>query len=95
MMPSNPLTEALREFRTYRPKNHTEWLSYVETSAKQLGVLNFALEDSLSKFYLIQNLDKNREFRTLHWDLTRAYIITKSKHPLATGGTPIISWLPN
>jgi len=27
--------------------------------------------------------------------MTKAYIIMKSKHPMATGGTPIISWLPN
>ena len=94
-MPSNPLTEALRDFRSYRPRNHTDWLSYVESSAKELGVLKYAMEDSVSQYHLIENLDKNREFRTIHWDLTKTYIITKSKHPLATGGAPIISWLPN
>ena len=30
MMPSNPLTEALKDFRSYRPILHTEWLTYVE-----------------------------------------------------------------
>jgi len=28
-MPINPLTDALKEFRSYRPKNHTEWLTWV------------------------------------------------------------------
>lgn len=95
LMPQNPLTDALRDFRTYRPAHHSEWLSYVEKRANELEVLKFAMEDSVSTFLLISNLDKNRAFRTLHWDLTKAYIITKSKHPMATGGTPIISWLPN
>lgn len=27
--------------------------------------------------------------------MTKGYIIAKSRHPVATGGTPIISWLPN
>lgn len=34
IMPANPLTEILKEFRTYRPVNHTEWLNYVYTEAK-------------------------------------------------------------
>lgn len=33
-MPNNPLTEILKEFRTYRPVNHTEWLNYVYVEAK-------------------------------------------------------------
>lgn len=47
-MPENPLTDALKDFRSYRPKNHSEWLSYVEERAKKLNVLKYALEDSLS-----------------------------------------------
>ena len=59
-MPSNPLTDALREFRSYRPINHTKWLEYVEEKAKEVGVYKYSTEDCLSQFYMIQNLDKNR-----------------------------------
>ena len=31
----------------------------------------------------------------MHWNVTKSYIITKTKHPKATGGTPITTWLPN
>jgi indoleamine 2,3-dioxygenase len=70
-------------------------LTWVQEEAYNANVLGYAMEDSLSSYHLLRNLDKNRKFRTIHWDLTKAYIITKSKHPIATGGTPIISWLPN
>jgi len=94
-MPSNPLTEALKDFRTYRPQGHNDWLSYVEEEAKKANVMNFALEDNISTLHYLENLDQIREFRDRHWRLTMAYIIKYSKHPVATGGTPIITWLPN
>ena len=34
-------------------------------------------------------------FRKKHWNLTKKYIIENTKHPVATGGTPITTWLPN
>jgi indoleamine 2,3-dioxygenase len=29
------------------------------------------------------------------WNLTKEYIIKRTKHPVATGGSPIVTWLPN
>ena len=40
-------------------------------------------------------LDQVREFRWRHWCFTREYIIKKTRHPTATGGSPIVTWLPN
>jgi indoleamine 2,3-dioxygenase len=40
-------------------------------------------------------LDQNREFRSRHWKFTKEYIIKQSKHSVATGGSPIVTWLPN
>lgn len=34
-------------------------------------------------------------FRHTHWGMVKAYIIANTKHPKATGGTPITTWLPN
>ena len=30
-----------------------------------------------------------------HWLFAREYIIKRSSHPTATGGSPIVTWLPN
>lgn len=47
-MPENPLTEILRDFRTYRPKNHNEWLAWLEKEARTLGVKQHCLSDTTS-----------------------------------------------
>ncbi|KAI8913675.1 hypothetical protein EDD86DRAFT_187255 [Gorgonomyces haynaldii] len=94
-MPSNPLTEILRDFRTYRPKNHNEWLAWLEPEARQVGVRKFALSNSNSAVVYLSLLDQVREFRDRHWKFTKEYIIKYSNHPVATGGSPITTWLPN
>jgi indoleamine 2,3-dioxygenase len=94
-MPENPLTTILRDFRSYRPIAHTEWLEFVEEKAKQLGLALFASEDSESSLCLLLMLDQIREFRTRHWNFTKMFIIRNTRHPVATGGSPIITWLPN
>jgi len=94
-LPSNPLTDILKDFRSYRPGNHNEWLAYVETEAGRLGVRNFALGDAASTVLYLANLDMVREFRMRHWNFTKEYIMRFSKHPVATGGSPITTWLPN
>ena len=38
LLPKNPLTEILKDFRRYRPQNHQEWLSYLEKRASDLKV---------------------------------------------------------
>jgi indoleamine 2,3-dioxygenase len=94
-MPVNALTEILREFRSYRPPKHTEWLTFVEKSAKEVGIRKFAIQDPVSTMLYMQVLDQNRDFRNRHWNLTKEYIIKLTQHPRATGGSPILSWLPN
>lgn len=44
-MPENPLTNVLRDFRSYRPTNHREFLEYVQDKSKQVGLKDFALQD--------------------------------------------------
>jgi len=56
-MPSNPLTEILKDFRRYRPDHHTAWLEHVYNTARSVGVKKFALEDNLSALLHIANLD--------------------------------------
>jgi indoleamine 2,3-dioxygenase len=94
-MPKNALTEVLMDFRNYRPGNHNEWLSQVKSRADSLGVAAFARADATSTVLYLQNLDMVREFRMRHWNFTKEYIIQYSKHAVGTGGSPIVTWLPN
>lgn len=94
-MPTNPLTDILKDFRTYRPKSHQDFVQWVEDKARHVGVKNFALEDPNSTVLYLANLDQIGEFRERHWRFTKEYIIKTSKHPVATGGSPITTWLPN
>ena len=94
-LPHNPLTEILKDFRSYRPKQHRDFLEWTERAAKKIGILEYARENSESMVLLLDVADQIRAFRHRHWILTNLYIIRRSKHPVATGGSPIITWLPN
>ncbi|EMD90753.1 hypothetical protein COCHEDRAFT_1215697 [Bipolaris maydis C5] len=94
-MPETPLTDILRDFRQYRPGNHREFLEAVRDSAEEAGVREFAKGDSISAALYLQALDQVRDFRWRHWCFTREYILKHTSHPTATGGSPIVTWLPN
>ncbi|KAK9765080.1 hypothetical protein K7432_006886 [Basidiobolus ranarum] len=94
-MPINPLTEVLRDFRSYRPVNHNRFLKFVEGKAQEVGLRKFAEADGNSGAIYLQVMDQVRDFRHRHWMFTKEYIIKRMKHPVATGGSPIVTWLPN
>jgi len=94
-MPETPLTEILKDFRQYRPGNHRQFLEAVRDSAQKCGVREFAKQDSVSAALYLQALDQVRDFRWRHWCFTREYILKHTSHPTATGGSPIVTWLPN
>lgn len=101
-MPANPLTEILKDFRHYRPRPHREFLAAVREQAAILNIRAFCCPEAatdeqniaLTTRYL-RLLDHVRAFRWRHWLFAREYIIKYSAHPTATGGSPIIRWLPN
>ena len=94
-MPKNPLTDILIDFRNYRPKPHRMFLAYIMSKAAELGVREFCTKDlQLAQLYL-KLLDHVRSFRWRHWLFAREYIIKRTSHPTATGGSPIVTWLPN
>lgn len=103
-MPNNPLTEILRDFRSYRPKPHREFLAWVMSKSAELGVKKYCAnppsDPSAEDAYLLpilylKLLEHVRSFRWRHWLFAREYIIKRSSHPTATGGSPIVTWLPN
>jgi indoleamine 2,3-dioxygenase len=95
LMPENPLTAVLRDFRSYRPTSHREFLEYVQAKAKQVCLKDYAMKDDNSAALYLSNIDQIRAFRHRHWNFTKEYIIKHTSHPVATGGSPIITWLPN
>lgn len=107
-MPETPLTEILKDFREYRPSNHKAFLQYVKERSLELGLKDFALGTSdnartadekellrESRSLWIQILNQVRDFRWRHWCFAREYILKRTSHPTATGGSPIVTWLPN
>ncbi|KAF7594398.1 hypothetical protein BBP40_009379 [Aspergillus hancockii] len=94
-MPSTPLTKILHEFRAYRPLPHREFLAYMNSKAAEVGVRNFVVKDTETAILFLKTLNHVRSFRWRHWLFAREYIIRRTPHPTATGGSPIVTWLPN
>lgn len=108
-LPDTPLTEILRDFREYRPSNHRAFLQMVKERALEADTRGFALAEAAedgasdeeraavveSRRLWLQVLNEVRDFRWRHWCFAREYIIKKTSHPTATGGSPIVTWLPN
>lgn len=110
-MPETPLTEILKDFRSYRPSNHKGFLLHVKETAQALDLKNYALDylsspsstnspehtEALreSRSLWLQILNQVRDFRWRHWCFAREYILKRTSHPTATGGSPIVTWLPN
>ena len=102
-MPNNPLTEILRDFRSYRPKPHRDFLAWVMSKSAEIGVRQYcshptgqsAAENLVLPTLYLKLLEHVRSFRWRHWLFAREYIIKRSTHPTATGGSPIVTWLPN
>lgn len=84
-MPQNPLTEILKDFRSYRPKPHRDYLAYVRLTAAQLGVRAYCVRSTETAVLYLRLLDHVRSFRFRHWLFAREYIIRRSSHPTATG----------
>jgi len=94
-LPENELTTVLREFRQYRPPTQREYIASVEARARLAKVKAFAHADPKSLSLYVLNVDQIREFRNRHWSFTKEYIIRRSSYGIATGGSPILRYLPS
>ncbi|KAK8044705.1 indoleamine 2-3-dioxygenase family protein [Apiospora rasikravindrae] len=100
-----PLMDNFLDFRSYRPGNHREFLEWVAHEQERCGLRAYALSaddavapdpeilESRRLWLKIQN--QVRDFRWRHWCFAREYILKQTSHPTATGGSPIVTWLPN
>ncbi|KDQ21352.1 hypothetical protein BOTBODRAFT_150132 [Botryobasidium botryosum FD-172 SS1] len=94
-LPENELTSVLRDFRRYRPPTQREYIESIEARARLAKVKAFASTDAKSLALYVLNVDQIREFRNRHWSFTKEYIIRRSSYGIATGGSPILRYLPS
>ena len=52
-------------------------------------------DNQLGMYYLMSAYEEIYFFRNGHWQFVQKYIMQNTKYAKATGGTPIISWIPN
>lgn len=65
-MPATPLTAILKDFRSYRPGNHREFLEYVNDCSQALYLKSYAVNDRTSASLYLQILNQVRDFRWRH-----------------------------
>ena len=95
--PSNDLTKYLLDLRSYRPKCIQNFLSDLKDEMKENRLFSYIKKTNNEEglCILIQILDEIYYFRNGHWQFVQKYIMSNTKYAKATGGTPIISWIPN
>ena len=97
--PQNELTHYLHDLRSYRPMCIQSFLEDTRVHfSKKSNSLIERLEQSSNYegiLILLLLLDEIYAFRNGHWQFVQKYIMQNTVYPKATGGTPIISWIPN
>ena len=93
--PSNDLTKYLLDLRSYRPKCIQNFLSDLKDEMDGNRLFNSIKNNEEGMCLLIQILDEIYHFRNGHWQFVQKYIMANTKYAKATGGTPIVSWIPN
>ena len=95
--PTNDLTKYLLDLRSYRPKCIQNFLSDIKSEMGDNRLFNNLKETKNEEGFclLLQILDEIYYFRNGHWQFVQKYIMANTKYAKATGGTPIISWIPN
>ena len=95
--PSNDLTKYLLDLRSYRPKCIQNFLEDIKNEMGNSRLFHGLKESNNVEglCLLIQILDEIYYFRNGHWQFVQKYIMANTKYAKATGGTPIISWIPN
>lgn len=91
--PDNELTRYLIDMRSYRPPPVREFFSDLQNC--NFNLETFAALGRTALIYLLAIVDQIYVFRNGHWQFVQKYILSTTRYPVATGGTPITSWLPN
>lgn len=95
--PENKLTEYLMNLRTYRPKCMQDFFENLNNCTQTKSVKQTLIDSNNvdGLIYLLSVIEQVYFFRNGHWQFVQKYIMANTKYQIATGGTPIISWIPN
>ena len=95
--PTNKLTEYLLDLRSYRPVCVQEFFNDLREHYSTNSIYNKLSEenDAEGLLDLLKIVDEIYLFRNGHWQFVQKYIMENTDYPIATGGTPITSWLIN
>jgi indoleamine 2,3-dioxygenase len=97
--PDNQLTKYLLDLRSYRPKCIQDFFKDLREyySNNKHNIFNYLkmTNNIEGLIYLLQIVDEVYLFRNGHWQFVQKYIMSNTKYSMATGGTPITSWLIN
>lgn len=95
--PTNKLTEYLLDLRSYRPVCVQEFFKDLREvyTAHPLFHMFSQTKDVEGLLDLLKIVDEIYLFRNGHWQFVQKYIMENTDYPVATGGTPITSWLIN
>jgi len=91
--PDNVLTRYLIDMRSYRPAPVRDFFNDLQNCNYDMET--FALIGLEGLIYLLAIVNEIHLFRNGHWMFVQKYILSTTRYPVATGGTPITSWLPN
>jgi len=95
--PQNELTQYLLDLRQYRPTCIQRFLEDLRLHMTRHPLIEALADANLTDglISLLGILDEVYAFRNGHWQFVQKYIMANTVYPKATGGTPIISWIPN
>ena len=98
--PDNQLTKYLMDLRTYRPKCIQDFFIDLKNNIDKVhggSIFHFLKvnHNAIGMCYLLAIVEEIYKFRNGHWQFVQKYIMANTKYGKATGGTPIISWIPN
>ncbi len=98
--PENELTHYLMDLRSYRPVCIQNFFEDLQNEMHQIhpkGLMGWLNENKNTSglVWLAGIIEEIYYFRNGHWQFVQKYIMQNTAYSKATGGTPIISWIPN
>ena len=95
--PENDLTKYLYDLRSYRPIPMQNYFEDLKNHFNDFPIFSTlkSTKNYYSMCYLLGIINEVYLFRNGHWQFVQKYIMENTKYDKATGGTPILSWIPN
>jgi indoleamine 2,3-dioxygenase len=93
--PDNELTKYLYEFREYRPNVFQLYLKDIDRQSENLYYAVQQLCGTEGLVLILRIHEQNYFFRSGHYQFVQKFIMSNTSYRKATGGSDIISYLPN